>query len=82
MDKKTFFNQAAQSWDERFRTPELQERLRQIVSMFNLSPASRVLDLGGRAGGIIPYLLRAIGPDGKMLSVDFADQMVEIGMTL
>jgi ubiquinone/menaquinone biosynthesis C-methylase UbiE len=79
MDKKTFFNELAADWDQRFYSPELKERLSQLVSIFHLRPASLLLDVGGGTGGIIPYLLQAVGPAGRIWSVDFAEKMVEIG---
>ena len=79
MDKVSFFNEIAEHWDQRFYTPELKERLTQLVSIFNLRPASRLLDVGGGTGGIVPFLLEVIGPEGRILSIDFAEKMVEIG---
>jgi len=80
MDKKSFFNEMAASWDERFYTPELKEHLNNhLVPLFHLRPGSRVLDVGGGTGGIIPHLLQAVGPQGCIFSIDFAEKMVEIG---
>lgn len=70
----------AASWDERFYTPEFKEHLNNhLVPLFHLRPGSRVLDVGGGTGGIIPHLLQAVGPQGSILSIDFAEKMVEIG---
>lgn len=79
MDRKTFFNQMAATWDQHFYTPGLQERLEALVPLFHLRPGARVLDVGAGTGGIIPYLLAAIGPEGSISAVDFAEKMVEIG---
>jgi len=79
MDKKSFFNQAAQGWDQRFYTPELRERLPQLVSMFHLQKGAKILDVGAGTGGIVPYLLEAIGPEGSIWAIDFAEEMVKIG---
>ncbi len=79
MDKKTFFNELAADWDQRFYTPGLKERLSQLVANFRLRPASLLLDVGGGTGGIIPYLLQAVGPEGRIWSIDFAEKMIEIG---
>ncbi len=78
MDKKTFFNELAADWDQRFYTPGLKEKLSQLVSIFHLRPASLLLDVGGGTGGIIPYLLQAVGPEGRIWSIDFAEKMIEI----
>ncbi len=79
MDKKTFFNELAADWDQRFYTPGLKERLSQLVPIFGLRPASLLLDVGGGTGGIIPYLLQSVGPEGRIWSIDFAEKMIEIG---
>jgi ubiquinone/menaquinone biosynthesis C-methylase UbiE len=80
MDKRTFFNEMASTWDQKFYTLQLQEHLeKNLVPRFHLRRGSRVLDVGGGTGGIIPFLLQAIGPQGEVHSIDFAEKMVEIG---
>jgi ubiquinone/menaquinone biosynthesis C-methylase UbiE len=79
MDKKSFFNQAAQGWDQRFYTPEMREQLPQLVSLFHLQKGAKILDVGAGTGGIVPYLLEAIGPEGSIWAIDFAEEMVKIG---
>jgi ubiquinone/menaquinone biosynthesis C-methylase UbiE len=69
----------AESWDERFYSPEMVERLPQLVSLFQLKKGARILDVGAGTGGIVPYLLEAIGPEGSIWAVDFAEEMVKIG---
>jgi ubiquinone/menaquinone biosynthesis C-methylase UbiE len=79
MDKRTFFNEMASTWDQKFYTLQLQEHLeKNLVPRFHLRRGSRVLDVGGGTGGIIPFLLQAIGPQGEVHSIDFAEKMVEI----
>jgi ubiquinone/menaquinone biosynthesis C-methylase UbiE len=79
MDKKSFFNQMAGSWDQRFYRGEMEKYLSRLVSLFQLRSGARILDVGAGTGGIIPYLLRAIGPQGSVWGVDFAGEMVKIG---
>ena len=79
MDKQTFFNRMAESWDKRFYTPEMMERLPQLVSLFQFKKGARILDVGAGTGGIIPHLLEAIGSEGSIWAVDFAEEMVRIG---
>ncbi len=79
MVKKDFFNQMAATWDERYYTPEMAERLPQLVSLFHLLRGYKILDVGAGTGGIVPCLLEAIGPEGSIWAIDFAEEMVKIG---
>ena len=79
MEKEEFFNQMAATWDERFYTAEMAERLPRLVSLFHLKLGARILDVGAGTGGIIPHLLEAIGSEGSIWAVDFAEEMVKIG---
>jgi ubiquinone/menaquinone biosynthesis C-methylase UbiE len=79
MEKKEFFNQMAATWDERFYSPEMRERLSQLVTLFQLQKGARVLDVGAGTGGMIPCLLEAIGSEGSLWAIDFAEEMVKIG---
>jgi len=79
VDKKEFFNQMAAGWDEKFYVPEMRERLPQLVSLFRLQKGAKILDVGAGTGGIVPYLLEAIGPEGSIWAIDFAEEMVKIG---
>jgi ubiquinone/menaquinone biosynthesis C-methylase UbiE len=57
----------------------MEERLPQLVSLFHLQKGTKILDVGAGTGGIIPYLLEAIGPDGSIWAIDFAEEMVKVG---
>ncbi len=79
MVKKDFFNQMAAKWDGRFYTTEMAERLPKLVSLFRVQKGAKILDVGAGTGGIIPYLLEAIGPEGSLWAIDYAEEMVRIG---
>jgi ubiquinone/menaquinone biosynthesis C-methylase UbiE len=80
MNRKDFFNELAPSWDERFYTPQLVDHLRnKLVPLFHLQEGAHILDVGAGTGGIVPFLLEVLGPQGNVCSIDFADGMVEIG---
>lgn len=79
MDKKQFFNEMAATWDQKFYTPELKQYLPNLVALFQLTPSSKILDVGAGTGGIIPFLLQAIGEGGKIWAIDFAAEMIKVG---
>ncbi len=79
MVKKDFFNQMAAKWDVRFYTTEMAERLPKLVSLFRVQKGAKILDAGAGTGGIIPYLLEAIGQEGVLWAIDYAEEMVRIG---
>ena len=79
MVKKDFFNQMAANWDGRFYTTEMAERLPKLVSSFRVPKGAKILDVGAGTGGIIPYLLEAIGQEGSLWAIDYAEEMVRIG---
>jgi len=79
MNKKSFFNQMAEIWDQRFYTPEMMERLAHLVAQFQLQKGAKILDAGAGTGGIIPFLLQAVGPAGSIWAIDYAEEMVRIG---
>lgn len=78
MDKKAFFNAMAAGWDERFYTEELRNRLTGLVRLFSVRAGMHVLDVGCGTGGIIPYLLEAVGPGGKIDAIDYAEEMIRL----
>jgi len=69
----------AESWDQRFYTPEMMARLAHLVSQFHLQKGAKILDIGAGTGGIIALLLKAVGPEGAIWAIDYAEEMVKIG---
>ena len=82
--RKKFFNQRAAGWlDHHYKNPATDrhdlyaDRLRAIVSFLNLGPDSRVLDTGCGAGVLVPYLLERLSAKGRLIEMDFSDQMIK-----
>ena len=42
------------------------------AALLQLSPGSRVLDVGCGSGGSFPYLVQAVGPTGKVVGVELS----------
>lgn len=76
MRRKAYFNQAAESWDQKYYTPELEAFLNALVPQFGLQPGQTVLDAGTGTGVLIPFLLSSIGPAGSITAVDYAENMI------
>jgi len=81
MHRKTYFNKAADSWDKRFQTPKLSSFLEKLVPQFGLEPGQNILDVGTGTGVLIPYLIRAVGPDGSVTAIDYSEKMVKVCKT-
>lgn len=78
MSRKKYFNEAAETWDRRFITPELTAFLEKFVPTFGIKPGQKVLDVGTGAGVLIPFLIQAVGSSGWITAIDRSEKMLEI----
>lgn len=76
MNAKDYFDNAAETWDERFFTPKLSSFLEKFVPQFGITSGQQVLDVGTGTGILVPYLSKAVGPEGKVVALDFSEKMV------
>ena len=81
MNRKKYFNEHADTWDERFCTPRLSSFLEKLVPQFGLEAGQKVLDVGTGTGVLIPYLVKEVGPSGSVTVVDFSENMVKVCKT-
>jgi len=81
MSRKTYFNEQANTWDERFHTPNLSSFLEKLVPQFGLEPGQNILDVGTGTGVLIPYLIREVGPAGSVTAIDCSENMIQICKT-
>ena len=81
MSKKAYFDEHANSWDERFFSLRLSSFLENFVPLFGLTFGQNVLDVGTGTGVLIPYLIRAVGPEGSVTAVDYSEKMVQVCKT-
>ena len=76
--RKEFFNRAAETWDKRFKTQELLDFIEHLISELHLKPGQKILDVGTGTGILIPFLLEAVGKNGHVTAIDFAEKMVQL----
>ena len=77
MNAKDYFDNAADTWDNRFYTPRLLYFLEKLVPQFDLKFGQQVLDVGTGTGVLIPYLIKAVEPSGSVTAIDFSEEMVQ-----
>lgn len=72
---RNYFNQMAPKWDS-LLAEETRERLKGIVAELRIKPGSTILDVGTGTGVLLPFLLDAVGPQGKVVALDVAEEML------
>jgi len=81
MSRKAYFDEYANSWDEKFFTPKLSSFLEKLVPQFGLKSGQNILDVGTGTGILIPHLIQAVGADGSVTAVDYSEKMVQVCKT-
>ena len=77
--RKHIFNNLAETWDEHSILTD--ERLKTVTDVLNHSSIlqnDRILDVGCGTGILIPHLLYRLGPNGEIVGIDFAENMIKI----
>lgn len=77
MGKSAFFDHHAPTWDAN-RPPEEQAKLLRVVELAEVQPGEVVLDVGTGTGVLVPHLLRALGPTGRVVAIDESAGMLEV----
>jgi ubiquinone/menaquinone biosynthesis C-methylase UbiE len=75
--RKEFFDRRASNWDHHLKYGEKQGRLAEVASWFALREGECVLDVGTGTGVLLPYLLDAVGPGGRVVAMDFSLNMLK-----
>ncbi|MFA5645892.1 MAG: class I SAM-dependent methyltransferase [Candidatus Ratteibacteria bacterium] len=73
MKKKEFFNYHAPSWKQ----AEKRSSLLRVIRESGLKKGCRVCDVGTGTGVLIPFILRAVGPEGSVVAIDYAPVMID-----
>lgn len=72
---RTYFNHRAAIWDETSSETDT-TKLERMAERLNIEPGSTVLDVGSGTGVFIPFLLSRIGSKGRLVALDFAEEML------
>lgn len=78
MSKKEYFNKSAGIWDKNYENNNLCVFLEGFVKNFGLEKNQAILDAGTGTGLLIPFLLKASGPNGHITAVDYSEKMIKI----
>jgi len=73
---RAYFNEKAVGWDETVAERDM-TKLEHMAKSLDIQPGSAVLDVGTGTGVFVPYLLRKIGRHGRLVTMDFADEMLK-----
>jgi ubiquinone/menaquinone biosynthesis C-methylase UbiE len=72
---REFFNARAATWDEKVAEKNV-SRLEKMAARLDIRPGDGVLDVGTGTGVFVPYLLQKIGDAGRLVCLDFAEEML------
>ncbi len=70
-----YFNQRAAIWDESVAEKDI-AKLERMARRLNIKPGSIVLDVGTGTGVFLPFLRKEIGGGGRIIALDFAEEML------
>jgi ubiquinone/menaquinone biosynthesis C-methylase UbiE len=72
---REYFNSRADIWDDNIAEKDT-NKLIKMAERLELTPGSIILDVGTGTGVFLPYLLKNIGDNGKIVALDLAEEML------
>ena len=66
---KAYFNEQSQIWDEKIAEKDI-SKLERIAACLTIEPGATILDVGTGTGVFLPYLLKKVGTEGRILALD------------
>lgn len=70
-----WFNEKATIWDT-IATDNTRSLLKGIIQGLKITGGSSVLDVATGTGILIPWLMEAVGPEGRIVALDFSPDMI------
>jgi len=74
---RAHFNQRAASWDETAAERDT-TKLERMAERLEIKPGATVLDVGTGTGVFLPHLLNELGKNGRIVALDFAEEMLKL----
>lgn len=78
INRQRFFDSVAGIWEQEHTESQDTTKLLSLIRRFNLQPGQAVLDGGCGTGRLVPFILRDIGPAGRLVAVDISENMLAI----
>ena len=78
MQLQEYFDELAPTWDKELSRERL-KCLGSIVKELGIEPGYYVLDIGSGTGVLLPFLIAALGDEGKVVALDFSAEMLVQG---
>jgi len=75
MQLQDYFDQLVPNWDREV-TPERLECLSNIIQELDIKLGSHVLDIGSGTGILLPFLIEAVGGEGRIIALDLSTKML------
>ncbi len=72
---REYFNSKADIWDDNIAEKDT-NKLTRMAERLEIQPNSVILDVGTGTGVLLPYLLKNIGNNGKIIALDLAEEML------
>ena len=73
---RAYFNESAARWDEASSETD-GAKLATMASRLAIAPGALVLDVGAGTGRFLPFLLKSVGAGGRVVALDFAEEMLQ-----
>ena len=73
---RAYFNEKAATWDETIAEKDV-TKLEAMAKRLDIELGDTVLDVGTGTGVFLPFILKRIGQNGRLVALDFAEEMLK-----